>query len=66
MIKYILHPGELKSKNDGDIHFISFKQLVRLYNLNPTECVAFDRFPYIELKDAMHLYPRYDGDYDAY
>jgi len=68
MKRYIIHPGTMQSKTDGDIHFISASQLMRLYNVSPNECIIMDRMrpeTYIglNLKEYVHLYPRYDGNY---
>lgn len=38
-MKYALHPGYVKSMNDGDDHYISFEKLRRLYGLNSEECI---------------------------
>lgn len=68
----ILYPGEIRSKNDGDIHFISAPYLIRLYRVLPTDdVITFDRknpmhsieamnryYPY-----AIHLHPLSSGEY---
>lgn len=68
--KYVLHPGEVQSQSDGDIHYISYAQLINLYQLNPAECILSD--PKGEWMHGLtsefiagltHLYPRYDGNY---
>lgn len=66
--KYLVRPGYVRSKSDGDEHYISFKQLCDLYGVNPAECMnlemanmhgynpdLFDGLPVLE--------PRYDGNY---
>ena len=60
----VIHPGFMDSKNDGQWHFISYEQLIKLYHLDPKKCFN------AELEDAMngrrnckHYYPRYDGEY---
>lgn len=58
----VIHPGHVHSAHDGDIHYIGYRRLVDLYRLNPKECVLYNKvnkYP----DDAMHLYPRYDGEY---
>lgn len=69
-IKYVVCPGFVISKNDGQSRLISFQQLVRLYKINPAECVEYPlrdfgcqntidkRYPSLQ-----RLYPNYDGDY---
>jgi len=34
-LKYILVPGWVRSKHDGDMHRVSIKDLVKLYRLQP-------------------------------
>jgi hypothetical protein len=66
--RYVVHPGMVMSRNDGDWHFISADKLMRLYKVDPRICgiedearpetmVGHDWF------DRIHLYPRRDGDY---
>jgi hypothetical protein len=70
-IKYIIHPGNVFSKNDGDYHYISGERLIKLYNLNPKKCLIvrnprpFSRMPFGMPDDPSykHLYPRWDGNY---
>lgn len=72
--KYMLHGGFITSKMDGDRHFISATRLAQLYNLNVRECVLDDDTRnrdgrgirgYV-LSDFIHLYPRFDGDYEVF
>lgn len=62
---YVLHPGEIRSRTDGQVHFIGFMQLVELYGLAPQMCIdascatGFCR----EIDTEVNLYPRYDGKY---
>lgn len=62
--KYVLHPGEIQSKNDGEIHYISAMRLAMLYKVSMRDCYVQDL---IEEKlwprDLIHLYPNYEGDY---
>lgn len=66
MIKYFVYPGEVKSISDGDIHYISGEQLIRLYDVNPSECKIIlkpeDERGY-DLTSVLCLYPRQDGNY---
>lgn len=71
-MKYILYGGEVRSQNDGDIHFISAQKLMKLYNLNPKDCVLINNDIDRKTKLAglnlngvhMVLHPRYDGNYN--
>lgn len=64
---YAIHPGEVRAK-DGDIHFISAKQLMDLYKVSPRMCIVakdgWDRTHSPDfLRQFVHLYPREDGNY---
>ncbi len=67
--KYVLHPGYVTSKADGDRHYINAKQLADLYRIKLTEChIIMDDYPDFqsrmdETRHLIHLYPRFDGDY---
>lgn len=68
--KYAVCPGYVRSENDGDRHYIGFSALVRLYGVDPTECLlvspqAQDSTlpPYVE--ELIWLYPqRHSRQYD--
>lgn len=57
----IVHPGNVKSQNDGDIHFIGFHALCSLYGLNPH--TTRDGRTYRSQVGDRNFYPRYDGKY---
>lgn len=67
-MKFILHPDHVRSKNDGDLHYIGAAQLARLYGVKMSECLIagtpeeVHRSPTTEV---VHLYPREDGSYPA-
>ena len=62
--KYVLHGGHVKCK-DGDEHFISSHTLVRLYKLNPKDCIsAFIYERGQEVEGMVHLYPSSNGNYE--
>lgn len=65
--KYALFPGYVKSKSDGDIHFISAGKLAKLYGVRLSECEIFyadDQKPRRFADGLIKLYPRYDGKYE--
>jgi len=64
-IKYIIHPEYVVSKSDGQSHYISYSELIYLYELNPKECIRYQEgnFNLKDIKDAVHLYPLYQGNY---
>lgn len=67
--KYLLMPGWVPSKNDGDRHYISSQQLAKLYGVDPRECRVYDSaWPYEKIMETwlsslIVLRPQYDGDY---
>jgi hypothetical protein len=59
-LRYVLVPGEIRSRQDGDVHFIDAPTLARLYQLRPGEWTAWKR----GLRpDLIVLGPRADGRY---
>ena len=63
-IRYVLHPGYVISRTDGDEHFISADRLARLYGVDIRCCVRADSIEYRPGKNDVHLYPDYAGNYD--
>ena len=62
-MRYILHPGKVTSRTDGDIHYISALALAKLYGIEPGKYVVYNRYGYREKDGDIHLYPRRDGNY---
>lgn len=63
-MKYILHPGQIRSRTDGQIHYISAAKLARLYGLNLADCIVHkEPKNYVFDVYDIHLHPRFDGDY---
>jgi hypothetical protein len=64
-IFFIVHAGWVTSKTDGQRHWISGGELVRLYGLR-TGTYDVDRGTTIMGRGSqvVHLFPRYDGNYD--
>ena len=68
MIKYAVYPGEVTSRVDGQLHYISASQLIKLYHVNPDQCVIVypdrpDTIQGIDMSKVIALYPRYHGNY---
>lgn len=65
--KYILMPNYTRSKHDGDVHFISYGQLINLYQLDRKECINGEGLRQSELSRMANthiiLRVRYHGDY---
>ena len=64
--KYCVHPGEVRSKNDGDLHYIDATNLVRLYQLKRgTYRIFHNPTDHAMREPLICLYPRYDGRYSV-
>lgn len=68
--KYVLHPGNVKSTTDGQIHHIGYGQLAELYKVNINKCISADNRGYKysiknteKDKELIHLYPDGLGKY---
>lgn len=64
--KYLVVPGEVVSKTDGQTHFISPQELIRLYNVDKRDCVIVSpkSIAINTYRDLIKLTPREDGNYD--
>lgn len=65
--RYTLHPGRITSKNDGDVHFISYHDLIRLYRLRASSCCNAESHwseKGHDLSGNIDLFPVYDGNYE--
>ena len=67
MPNYVLVPGYIISKKDGDRHFITGKMLQRLYKVDPSDCIEAPTGRGCEHweppENAIYLRPKQDGDY---
>lgn len=68
MTTYVLHPGPVRSRHDGDVHHIPARELARLYGVPPTSCAVHrDPLPGCHAKvwppGTVHLYPSSSGNY---
>lgn len=62
--KWIIAPGWVTSRSDGQRHKISAAQLIRLYGVRREDCVIFEgRGVPPEYSRLPWLAPRYDGNY---
>ena len=68
--RFVLHPGYVTSRNDGQDHWINGDQLAGLHGLHRRDCIIVkaDSPSYRKERYAhmVHLYPRYDGCYPNY
>lgn len=68
--KYLIVPGQVRSRSDGDTHYISAQELIRLYGVNPKECKIVEQQVLVNVDrlekyypGLIELRPRYDGKY---
>jgi hypothetical protein len=68
--KYICYGGYMRSKNDGEDHYIDAHRLPQLYKVKEGDCIFinsdFDaerKLKGLNLDKFKKLYPRHDGDY---
>ncbi len=64
----MLCPGRIKSKNDGDWHYISARQLADLYGVDFNKCKVLndrlsDRAVHRPSEKYIYLQPMADGNY---
>ena len=57
--KYYVFPGDIWSQTDGDCHYITAADLMRLYRVNPAECVIIR--PTLDQYQRSILYRMYPG-----
>ena len=62
-MKYILYPGEVYSVNDGQVHYVTGNQLMKLYGVSPKDCILYHDYMKFT-NDMIPLYPRSDGNYE--
>lgn len=70
-VRYLLLPGHVTSRTDGQRHWVGSGELIRLYGVDPRECVSADpRHPRADTAIArlidsglIPLTPRWDGHY---
>jgi hypothetical protein len=63
--RYVLCPGWITSKNDGQRHFIDAGQLAHLYGVRLNNCLIRhgSTLRGANSQNKVFLYPRFDGDY---
>lgn len=70
--RYLLCPGPVHSRVDGQVHHVGAAELMRLYGAKPAECVVMPSGPgglldwalgCLERGELIALHPRFDGEY---
>lgn len=65
MKKFVVCPGHVWSE-DGDTHFINYRQLIKLYNVNHSDCVLFKYSKPKNQDGLIYLKPKSNGDYSQF
>lgn len=60
---FVIHPGNVISRNDGQWHYVGTVQLMELYNVTPDECIIYGLYPRNIPSCLHHLYPMGVLDY---
>ena len=64
MTRYVLWPGEVISRSDGDRHYIGVGRLLDLYRVPPSaRYIVGTDSAYRSSPGDVQLRPRRDGDY---
>lgn len=70
--RYAIYPGWVRSKNDGQDHFITASELAHLYGVRLDQCIVIEHDDYLKswrreliarASQLPGLWPRSDGDY---
>ena len=74
--KYVICPGMVESRTDGQRHYIGAMQLMKLYKVDPRVCEIYEPaqwwpasfYRYADERHAglIRLGPRYDGNYELH
>lgn len=70
--RYIVYPGFVESKTDGQAHYISASQLMVLHGVPHTQCIVINGPKDLYKLRGLHegsfirLFPRFDGNYKKY
>lgn len=74
-MRYVLFPGYVESKTDGQMHWISIHQLLHLYAIpkgstvtwvSTDGTVEYSKVKYVPEEGDIACLPRYDGDYPIF
>ena len=61
--RYAVIPGWIRSKYDGELHYIDAPTLMSLYRVKPSECIVSS--PSRNTEGLIMLRPRYNGVYNV-
>ena len=67
--KYLIFPGTIRSKRDGDEHYVTAHDIIYLYRVNHMECIIIrDKYDLrgIDQWEYIHLEPNWRGEYETF
>lgn len=67
MKKYVLCPGEVQSRCDGDWHYIGAARLAQLYKVKMRDCIVYSEerltgYTEEQKERLIWLHPQYSGN----
>lgn len=63
--KYAVIPGMVQNAPDGEEHFVSGRELMQLYGVDPDDCVVIpDEKSWFGLEEYIVLRPKPGGGYE--
>lgn len=62
-MRYVIHPGWVKSKTNGELHFISFRRIASLYQVRSEHCISSFNPAYRPEHGDINLRPDPSGRY---
>lgn len=67
-VRFLVIPGWVFSRNDGDKHWVSIGDLMKLHHVNPDECLVFNEmWDVYRVGDPLTiLSPSSSGEYINY
>lgn len=67
--KYLVFPGTIESKNDGQVQYVSAYSLIALYRVDRRECIIVTEQRDLAGRNQhefIHLEPNWDGRYETF
>lgn len=61
---YLVIPGNVVSKTDGQEHWLNGRALIGLYQVDPKDCVVVGEYSRLKSYPTLiPLFPKFDGNY---
>ena len=68
-MRYVIRPGEVTSRTDGQLHYVNSSRLLQLYCVPKDADIIYDSSehgPIFYRPDDIICEPRYDGNYPLF